>query len=371
MYERLQAIRCNNSSAELVRALPWNHYSDPVIYELEKNRIFYRSWICLGHVCMARETGDYFTGKVADQEILIVRGEDAQLRAFYNVCQHRGHFIKEGQGHCRRLVCPYHAWTYSLEGDLIAAPNANNVPGFDRSKIRLRAVRLEVLAGAVFVNLDSSAPALSSVFAGIEEEILTFHPRVADQKLVYDNPLPHDCNWKASVENFSECYHCAPVHKYLTANIIDPASYRVSAEGLLQRHVVEGRNGLITQRLWHFWPNTAMGIYPVPNIGQVWCIRHMYPVDPAHAIYHYRWFADPDTPDELVRAYAEDHAKTTGAEDGAVVAGVQRGIGSFGFEQGYLLADPRHGVSSEHVIGHFHALIRSALAEPNLALESE
>ena len=364
MYEQLLALRCDNRTAALARGLPAAHYTDAAHFELEKRRIFHRSWICIGHECMARSPGAYFAARVADQEVLVVRNRGGRLNAFHNVCRHRGHVIASGSGECRRLVCPYHAWSYDLDGRLIKAPHMERVPDFEPGEVRLSTVRVETLAGAVFVNLDANAPALASVFAGIEDEILGHKENVVDQELVYENPLPHHCNWKASVENFSECYHCGPVHGYLAANVIDPSSYQVSAETLVQRHFVEGRNGLMTQRLWHLWPNTVMGLYPIPGVGLVWCIRHMTPLSHEESVYHHRWFSDVGGPADAIRAYAIHHAETTGAEDAEVAAGVQRGMSSLGFERARLFATPRHGVSSEHVIKHFHDLVRTAMAIP-------
>jgi len=170
------------------------------------------------------------------------------------------------------------------------------------------------------------------------------------------------------VENFSECYHCGPVHKYLTNKVIDPSSYVLTGGGLVQRHQVSPFEGLMNNRamqtLWHFWPNTAIGLYPIPDYGMVLCIRHMVPVTHEESIYHYRWFADLGRPVEPIVEYAKHHAETTGAEDAAVAAGVQRGMRSEGFKRARLFADPEHGVSSEHVIAYFQQLVRTALECP-------
>ena len=361
MYQQLLAVECDNQTASHGQGLAAEFYTDPTHYELEKKRIFYRSWICVGHVCMAKATGDYFVASVAGQEVVVIRDDNRRLNAFFNACQHRGHRLASDAGHCDRFTCPYHAWSYGLDGRLLHAPHSERVPGFDTSKISLVRVQLDTLAGAIFVNLDRDAPSLHSIFPGVEDEILAQKPDVTDQELVYEYPMPHHCNWKASVENFSECYHCGPVHGYLATNIIDPDSYRISANRLVQRHVVEGRNGLMTQVLWHLWPNVAMGIYPIPNVGVCWCIRHMTPITHDESIYHYRWFCDADGPADAVREYAIHHAETTGAEDSVISTGVQRGMESLGFQHAHLLSTPQHGVSSEHVIKYFHDLIKVAM----------
>ena len=362
MYEQLLSVECDNENVAHADGLAARYYTDPAHFELEKTRIFHRSWICVGHQCMAKEPGDYFVANVADQEVLVVRNHEGKLNAFFNVCRHRGHAVASGSGQCERIVCPYHAWAYDLDGRLLKAPYSEHVPSFDPAQVKLNAVSIATLAGAVFVNLDSDAPPLLSVFEGVEAEILAYIPNVAEQELVYDNPMTFHCNWKVAVENFSECYHCGPVHGYLITNIIDPDSYQLSARALVQRHIVAARDSAMTQRLWHFWPNTAMGLYPIPNLGMIWCIRHMYPVSHDESVYHYRWFCDPGGSAATIREYALHHANTTGAEDADVSGGVQRGMGSLGFEHAQLFSTPQHGVSSEHVIKYFHDLVRAAIS---------
>ena len=360
MYKQLLCVECDNENTGQYHGLAAERFTDPAHFELEKQRIFYKSWVCVGHVCMANTPGAYFVASIAGQEVVVIRDQHHHLNAFYNVCQHRGHRLARGRGRCERFTCPYHAWSYGLDGQLLNAPHSDRVRGFDIREISLARVPLDVLAGAIFVNFDSDAPPLHVVFAGVEDEILAHKPDVAEQELVYEHPMAHHCNWKASVENFSECYHCGPVHGYLASNIIDPDSYQLSAKRLVQRHVVEGRNGLSTQRLWHLWPNVAMGVYPIPNVGVSWCIRHMTPITHNETIYHYRWFCDVGGPTETVREYALHHAKTTGAEDAALSTEVQRGMENFGFQHARLLSTPRHAVSSEHVIKYFHDLVRLA-----------
>lgn len=361
MYDRLLKVECDNKSVQTVPSLESRYYTDPEIFEQEKFEIFQKSWICVGHQCMVATPGQYFVARIVDKEVLIVRDRNGALHAFHNSCRHRGHRLAIDSGTCNKFVCPYHAWTYDLDGQLLGAPNSRNLPDFDCSKIRLNPVRLELMAGAIFINLDDAAPDMADVYGDVESEILAANPSISEQELVIDNPHPHRCNWKASVENFSECYHCGPVHKYLTSNVIDPTTYKLTARGLIQRHLIEAYESNMVQRIWHFWPNTAIGLYPIPGFGTTLCIRHMYPVDHKNSIYQYRWFVDQGKPHAPVAEYAEMHAKTTAIEDGQVAEGVQHGMEHCGYKKGYLLADPNHAMSSEHVIVHFQALVRAAL----------
>ena len=104
MYEQLLALRCDNRAALSASGLPAAHYTDPAHFEQEKRRIFYRSWICVGHESMARAPGAWFVARIADQEVLVVRNEEGRLNAFHNACRHRGHVLASGSGECRRLA---------------------------------------------------------------------------------------------------------------------------------------------------------------------------------------------------------------------------------------------------------------------------
>ena len=346
----------------LTRTLPSRYYTDPAIYEEEKERIFYRHWHCIGHVCMAKHPGDYFTHAVADQELLVVRGQDNRLRAFYNVCRHRAHPIADGKGNSRVFVCPYHSWSYELDGKLRRAPHGKSASQARLSKIGLTPVQLEVLCGLIFVRLrGNDGPGARHLFGAIEEEILHIKPDVESLRLAVEYSIVHRANWKASVENFAECYHCPSVHPYLTRNVIDPRTYRVEIDHYLYRFHCEGRGDIENQRLWWVWPNTAIGVYPIPGLGSVFCTRHMYPVDHKTTNYHYRWYASDEIADEPISEYARNHVNTTGAEDAAVTEAVQRGMGSLGFERGYLFSGPDSGPFSEAAVANFQSLVIAAL----------
>ena len=132
---------CDETAAAVVRGLPGHYYTDPAIFEAEKRKIFFRTWQCLGHVCMLPEKTSYFTASVVDQDVAVIRGEDGEIRAFFNICQHRGHPLLKGAGTARRIICPYHAWTYDASGQLRNAPHTAGVNGFEISSVRLAPVR--------------------------------------------------------------------------------------------------------------------------------------------------------------------------------------------------------------------------------------
>jgi phenylpropionate dioxygenase-like ring-hydroxylating dioxygenase large terminal subunit len=353
--------RHDGRSATVVHGLPGHYYTDPAIFEAEKRAIFHRTWQCLGHVSMLPEKGSYFTASIVDQDVFVARGDDDEVRAFYNVCRHRGHPLLAGAGTARRIVCPYHAWTYDTAGQLRTAPHTQGVTGFEPKDIRLNAVRVQVFMGLIFVNLDPAARDLRAAFGAIEGEVRAIRPNMEKQRLVFEYPMRHDCNWKASVEGFSECYHCAPVHKYLVDNVVDPTTYVLTVDGPIQRHRLKSRDGAMNQELWHLWPNLALGFYPIPGVGTVFCTRHMYAHAPDHSTYHYRWYADPGMDEARIVAYAKHHATTTGKEDAEVVIQVQRGMTSKGYDRALLIANPQKGDSTEHAIAAFHAQVLAAL----------
>jgi carnitine monooxygenase subunit len=361
MLQVLEPRGYDGKAAAVVRGLPGRYYTDPAIFEEEKRKIFYRTWQCLGHVSMLPDKGSYFTASIVDQDVAVIRGDDGEVRAFFNVCRHRGHPLLKGSGVARRIVCPYHAWTYDSAGQLRNAPHTSGISGFDISSIRLAAVRCEIFMGLIFVNLDADAPSVRTQFGGIEQEVRAIRSDIEGQRLVFEYPMPHACNWKASVEGFSECYHCAPVHKYLVDNVVDPTTYVLTVEGPVQRHRLQSRDGTMSQILWHLWPNLAIGFYPIPDVGTVFCTRHMYALSCTESIYHYRWYADAGMADEGIIEYAKHHATTTGKEDAEVVIQVQRGMASRGFAESLLIANPSKGDSTEHAIAAFHAQVLAAL----------
>ena len=138
--------------------LPSRYYTDPGIHDQEMSAIFQCSWLYVGHVSDLPDVGSYLTEEVAGQPILIVRSQDNSLRAFFNVCQHRGHTLLSGRGQLKgRIVCPYHAWCYGLDGALLSARMTRDIPNFDLAEFPLKPIQLATAAGLLFVNFDPTA----------------------------------------------------------------------------------------------------------------------------------------------------------------------------------------------------------------------
>ncbi|MEO1142485.1 MAG: Rieske (2Fe-2S) protein, partial [Pseudomonadota bacterium] len=164
--------------------LPSYIYTDPAVYEIEKERIFYKSWQYVGHKSLFQNPGDYVTIRICDQHVFVMMGGDGVLRAFYNVCQHRAHeLLPEGIGNVRSvIVCPYHAWTFEREGNLRGAPRSENRPGFNKADYSLKQVNLEMFLDCAFVNLDPDAEPLSKTAADLEADVREKVPFYSDLK---------------------------------------------------------------------------------------------------------------------------------------------------------------------------------------------
>jgi Rieske 2Fe-2S family protein len=201
--------------AELIAAQPVGRsllqafYADPAIYERDLERILMRHWLCAGHESRVPNPGDFFLVEIAAESVIIVRGEDRGLRAFANVCRHRGSRIcREAEGNAKLFICPYHAWTYGIDGALRAARHME--PGFDRAAHGLRPVQLRVVEGLIFFTFAETPLRLTEVERTLREGYGPYG--WASAKLAHRETYDIAANWKLAVENYVECYHCAPAH---------------------------------------------------------------------------------------------------------------------------------------------------------------
>lgn len=194
--------------------LPSTWYFDPDHHDRELERIWYREWVSLGHESEWREAGDFQRVSLGDQQVIVTRDRTGTLRAFHNTCRHRGaQLCQEDEGRFRagRVVCPYHGWSYSLDGDLLSVPKNMQAPDFDRTDFPLYPVALETWRGFVFINLDPSPRLTLDAAIGDEAGWLDAWPL---EQLVLAHREAHDiaCNWKVFWENYMECCHCPVVH---------------------------------------------------------------------------------------------------------------------------------------------------------------
>ncbi len=192
-------------------SMPGVFYTAPDLLELERERLFKREWICVGRQEELAAPGDFMTATILEEPLVLMRGDDGKIRALSNVCRHRGMVIASGSGSCRRLVCPYHHWSYDRSGQLVSAPNLEPRDDFDLAACRLPEVASEVWQGFVFVCLAADPPPLAPQLAPLEKMVAHYH--FEDMELRYVSDEVWDTNWKCLMENFMEGYHLSGLHR--------------------------------------------------------------------------------------------------------------------------------------------------------------
>ena len=350
--------------------IPSSLYLDEKIYEQEKQNIFYCNWHYAGHASQLSKTGDYLTASIADESVFIVRCQDETLRGFYNVCRHRAHQLLEGSGNTHNIVCPYHAWSYALTGELRHARNSEKVPGFDKSEFCLQPVQVDTLCDFVFFNLDLEADSLNNQAPGLEQDLQERLPNL-DQMKPLDTftygPAAMAANWKVVVDNFLECYHCAPAHPDF-ATLFDMSSYQMETFSNWSRQLGPDTRAKNTAyalapdspnrsgAFWYLWPTTTINLLP----GEPYLlVLSFLPLDHERTSFfgHRYGLSDNSQVD------AQDHYMNTvlGPEDAALCESVQKGLKSQSYDQGRFIVDPDLSGIAEHAVHQFHRLVLAAL----------
>jgi choline monooxygenase len=343
------------------RTLPWAWYADPAVLRREGRRIFGRAWQYAGHTGQVAEPG-FFTGSAGQIPVVVTRAGDGALRAFLNVCRHRGHVVAIGAGRRETLQCPYHAWTYGLDGNLRAAPRSDREPGFETDELGLVQIQVDTWGPFVFVNPDPDAAPLADALGDMPARLAEILD-VDALEFRFRAEFELEANWKIACENFLECYHCAVAHPGFTAAVdVSPDAYRLEASGLVSSQFGPLRRngdsfltgGEVPRSQFHFlWPNFGINVFPgQPNLS----CGSMLPLGPERTARFLDYFFAPDVDpawvDELI-AFDDQ----IGREDTVLVEGVQRGVRSGVLAEGRLLSE------SEQLVAHFQRLCAEALAE--------
>jgi choline monooxygenase len=349
---------------DLARAstLPAQLYLDPEVLEVERERIFARTWQLVGSAARVAEPGRYACAEVAGEPIVVVRDAE-ELRGFYNVCLHRAGPVARGCGQRQSLQCGYHGWTYSLSGALVKTPEMEGVEGFRPAEMHLRPVRVASFGPLVFANLDPGAPSLEESLDEIPQRAASL--RLGDMRYVMAKDYVLDCNWKVYVDNYLEGYHLPIVHPQLFKEL-DYEAYRVEprrtwsiqhaplrpVKGSSERHYVPTRAGEEAQYYWIF-PNLMLNAYK----GQLQT-NLILPLGPERTLTRFEWYAleppaDPQK-DDAWRALVE-FSDVIQAEDIGICQEVQRNLRSRAYAQG------RYSVKRENGLHHFHQLLRQHL----------
>lgn len=211
----------NNSRVTLLRetkaTLPSTWYFDPEHYARELNAIWYQDWVCVGRLEEIPNTGDYIVVGIGTQQLIVTRGQEGKIRVFHNTCRHRGsRLCTSDRGHFRngRIVCPYHTWTYSIDGVLLVTPTRIESADFRAQDYSLYGVHADHWGGFVFVNLSHEPKESLRDFLGAEAKILDNWP-LENMVSVHQERSNLACNWKVFWDNYNECYHCPRVHPEL------------------------------------------------------------------------------------------------------------------------------------------------------------
>ncbi len=193
-------------------ALPRYFYRSAVAYRQELENIFFKSWLYAGHASQVPDAGDFFLYEIAEESVIVVRGEDGTIRALVNSCRHRGSRVCEASsGHCRTFVCPYHGWVYNPDGSLRAARHMEAMAEFRREDHGLRQLRVAVRFGLIFVNFDPDAYDFNACLQEVDAQMAPY--RLETAKIAHRESYPVDANWKIALGNYLECYHCDTAHR--------------------------------------------------------------------------------------------------------------------------------------------------------------
>jgi phenylpropionate dioxygenase-like ring-hydroxylating dioxygenase large terminal subunit len=347
--------------------LPASWYSDATMLRREQDSIFRRYWQYIGRADQVAEPGDWFTSYAGTIPIVATRDKDGEVHALINVCRHRGHLVATGAGNRASLQCPYHAWTYDLDGTLRKAPRSERESDFDSESFSLLEAQVGSWGPLLFVNPDPDAASLGEALgplpeyvesAGVDVDRLRFRER-AEWEIAAD--------WKIAIENYLECYHCPVAHPGFSKVIdVDPDAYLLRVEGLVASQFGTPRDsalsgdgnapydarGEVAEAQYHLlWPNTTINVEAGPGNLSVDTTR---PSGPGRSIGVTEYFYYEEVSDETARAMME-FANQVGREDASLVESVQQGLDTGMVPHGRLL------LSSEHLIQHFQKLVFEAL----------
>ena len=344
-------------------------YTEPKWFDADLRAIMSRHWQWVCHVEKLRAPGSYIALRVAGQPIAIVRGREGTLRAFYNVCKHRAHELLSGEGVTTRIMCPYHAWVYKLDGQLARAPETDALQDFTPSEICLDAVQVEEFCGFVYVNLDPGAASLAAQTGSLGTEIRHWAPDI--ENLTFGRRMSYDIrsNWKNVIDNFLECYHCPTAHKDF-CDLVDMDTYKVTTYGVYSSHMAEAgtspnsaydvSNATVrTHAVWWLWPTTCLMRYPGRSSM---IVLNIVPMGPDRTLETYDFYLETPDPDPMEVDAMRYIDEVLQPEDIGLVESVQRGMSTPAFTQGRIVNDPSGSGKSEHALHHFHGLVLDAYA---------
>lgn len=340
---------------ERAETIPASWYTDPRFYDFEKEAIFACTWQGVGHLSRLQNPGDQIVAAVADNPILVVRGQDRVVRAFYNVCRHRGGPLALEDCNTKVLQCKYHGWTYLLDGSLRGTPKFDRVELFDRKDFGLIPVNLDTWEGIVFVNLSANGMPMQSLFKGIKERIA---PTSLATKKFYKRVVYNvECNWKVYVDNYLEGYHLPYVHPEL-CSLLDYQNYVTETFEYcsLQHSPIQQQENFYSAGegpayYYFIWPNFMLNILP----GRLQT-NLVIPTAHNRTTVLFDYYYDDVSSEKALKMITEDleYSDRIQQEDIEICGHVQKGLESRAYHKGRFSPEMETGVY------HFQSLLKRA-----------
>ena len=359
-FDRELALFDATAKLESALAPPFTWYTDENFFAAERHRIFQKSWLCVGHIDQVNKPGKFFSGRIIDDPFVVINGEDGVLRAFHNVCSHKGCELAPPKGKCDEFVCPYHGWTYKHNGELCKTPHiGKQSKGFDLSQLGLRPISCKQWGPFIFIDLDGSWSEKDKDCRSLEEDMEPLK-KVLDEmgwenmKYVEGRTYDIDCNWKVFVDNgLDGGYHVAYVHERLSKGL-DFAGYKTEIHPRCSFQICESNNSdpRLGNKVVYSWafPNLFINRY-----GNCMDVNVVMPIAPDKCrVYFWWYFNHPDL--EMWNISKTIHrdiadSDTVQKEDIELCERTQRGMNSMAFQEG------RYSSKLEGAVHAFHLLV--------------
>ncbi|HMJ94457.1 MAG TPA: aromatic ring-hydroxylating dioxygenase subunit alpha [Thermoleophilaceae bacterium] len=344
---------------EGTRTLPPHWYVSDEILRLEKRAVFEHGWQFACHVSQVAEPGDQVPVRCGDVPVVVVRDREGELRAFINVCRHRGHEVVLQRSNRGTMQCRYHGWNYGLDGCLRAAPRERREVEFHHEDYPLLPAAVDVWGSLVFVNPDPEAAPLADTVGTLDDVAAANGLDLSQMVLRDERSYDVRGNWKIALDNMLECYHCPTGHPgFYDLYDVDPATYVIQLHGACsyQRGDLRAKPEAQAHKsdwgdfeLYYVWPNTIIIPGPVSAI-----VMPMVPVAPNHTIFATQTYFSSDVPEDAIAGYL-DYYDEIWREDVELIESVQRGQAAQRVQWGPLLTD------SEKLLQHVQGLLLANL----------
>ncbi len=354
-----------------------HYYVDQRVMEAELRDLLYNSWQFVCHESEVANPGDFYAFTLHGQDFFLVRTAKGELKGFHNVCPHRGHRLVKGQGNKSRVTCPYHAWTFTLEGKLRGARGVDRASEASQERRNLLPVRVDRIVGFVFINADLEAESLADFAPGLEQQMLRACPDLPDYVVSagseeFGHTYVCNANWKVMLDNFLECYHCQMAHpEFNEMMAIADSTFTMFRNFTYQNAPTKGKaenrafpldleHDVLVGEFWWMFPNITFGRFPgVQNFY----VSRFDPLEPGKTSRYTLTLAPRVETDlgaaERDRLRSKWANAVVAVEDKNLCEGVQRGMSQRAFRHGCYVTDPDdHGVS-EHAMRHFHDIYRA------------